>query len=500
MYMGLLYADISCCLGTYNQEEDKATKGANVNEILTRVRKTPLCAFALILIGSLFLGCIMVKPAWAADFDFSSDESVYLLDADTGQVLYEQNSDQRVYPASTTKLMTALVALDYIDDSMLDQTVTVGDEIDLTPSNSSMAYLVSGETYTWRDLFYAMLLPSGNDAAIVVATHIARLETGNENLSASDAVTEFARLMNAKAEEIGCTGSHFVNPHGFHDDDHYTTAHDIVTIAQNVLKSDFIREVVGTTHYTCTSASGSTLEWYNTNLLLQQTVQESIGGVLYGEGRGSLSCPYYNALATGVKTGSTNEAGKCLVFTGQTDEMSVLGAVMHSSSQSTLYSEVDNALDEVASDYEHHTWSDGNSAVATQSLSNASLGTFFSGGLSIGVQTDGTVSSAIDTTKQYETEISWDEDKFDTDGDSASLKVSSISEGEQVATLNVLVDGQVEESYPLYAMRSIAAFSWVDIIVIFLIVGVAIFLIMLFRVKKLHAGGSSKPHARHSRY
>jgi D-alanyl-D-alanine carboxypeptidase (penicillin-binding protein 5/6) len=472
--------------------------GAHMRKAVDCFSGIKLCVLAAFACIALCVGPL-VSQAWAVTYSFASDESVYLLDADTGQTLYEQNADERVYPASTTKLMTVLVALDYIDESELDQTVSIGDEVDLTPANSSMAYLSSGDSYTWRDLFYGLLLPSGNDAAIVVATHVARLETGDESLSASDAVAEFVRLMNEKAVQLGCTGSHFVNPHGIHDDNHYTTARDMVTIARQVLQNDFIRSVVKTTHYSCTSGNGSVLEWYNTNLLLQQTMQGIYDGDVYGEGNGSLACPYYDELCTGVKTGSTDEAGKCLVFSGSNGSISVLGVVMHSANQATLYPEVSAALDGTLSDCEHHTWSDGTSTVADAKLVHASVGTLLSGGPDLVVKTDGVVSSTIDTTKQYETQVNWNTDKVSQEGDAYQLVTSSISAGEQVATLDVLLEGQVVASYPLYATRTVVAFGKIDLVVIALAITALACIVVAFIMHRSTRKKQHQPHARHAR-
>ena len=218
------------------------------------------------------------------------------------------------------------MALDYVSDK-LDDRVTVGSEVKLTPAGSSVAELKEGDSFTWREMFYALLLPSGNDAALTIAVNVARMETGNPSLSDKDAIDEFARLMNEKAASLGCQHTHYVNPHGIHDEDHYTTASDLLLIAQEALKSDLIREVVKNSHYGCTSGEGTQMDWYNTNWLVDETCKKiDKDGILVDEGQGDVANPYYCAEATGVKTGSTDQAGRCLVFTGSNDGMSFLGS------------------------------------------------------------------------------------------------------------------------------------------------------------------------------
>ena len=145
-------------------------------------------------------------------------KAALLIDLNTNRVVYEQDADERVYPASLTKIMTCLIAL---ENGNLSDVVTVSESAlaDLD-EDSSVAGLVVGEQMTLENLLYCMMVVSGNDACNVIAEHVA------------GSVTDFVRMMNQRAYELGCTNTHFNNPHGLHDESHYTTARDLAIRAR----------------------------------------------------------------------------------------------------------------------------------------------------------------------------------------------------------------------------------------------------------------------------
>lgn len=155
-----------------------------------------------------------------------------VLDNDTGQLLFAKNPDQRMFPASTTKVMTAIMA---IESGRLDEVVTVRrTDTYVVPS---IIGLIPGETITLRDLLYGLMLRSGNDAARAIARHLA----GSQE--------EFAKRMNERIRELGCHGTHFTNAHGLPDRYHYTTARDLGTIMRHAMALPEFREVIGTRQY-----------------------------------------------------------------------------------------------------------------------------------------------------------------------------------------------------------------------------------------------------------
>ena len=190
-----------------------------------------------------------------------------------------------MYPASTTKILTALIALKY---GNLSDTITISKNATVFPTGASLAHLKEGDQITLEELLYGLLLPSGNDAAVAIAEYI------------SGSVEEFANLMNSEAYSIGATNSHFVNPHGLHDDNHYTTAYDLYLIFNECLKQEQFLKVVCEKSHTGVfkSKDGATRkeEWKNTSLYMtgeaeQPTTVEYLGG----------------------KTGNTDEAKRCLI-------------------------------------------------------------------------------------------------------------------------------------------------------------------------------------------
>ncbi len=152
-----------------------------------------------------------------------------IMEMKSGQVLWSQNKDMRLYPASTTKILTALLV---IERAKLDDIVTVNSNA--VGVDGSSIYLSEGEQQTVRDLLYALMLVSANDVAVALAEHVA------------GSVEAFAELMNERAKQLGATDSHFANPHGLHDPDHYTTPHDLALIARGAMDNSTFRELVKT--------------------------------------------------------------------------------------------------------------------------------------------------------------------------------------------------------------------------------------------------------------
>ncbi|MGN0778455.1 MAG: D-alanyl-D-alanine carboxypeptidase family protein [Aristaeellaceae bacterium] len=227
--------------------------------------------------------------------------SAILIEANSGMVIFEKNADQVMYPASTTKIMTALLALMCGD---LDMTCTVSAEaITFYEDDVSTADLREGEQLSLRDLLYATLVQSANDAANVVAE------------SVSGSISDFVNLMNEAAVTFGCTSTHFVNPHGLHDDSHYTTARDMAIITREALKDETFREMVSTTSYTCPRTNlVRARTWTNSNRLMIPSTSESTN-------------KYYYPDAIGVKTGTTSKAGYCFVGAAERDGVELISVV-----------------------------------------------------------------------------------------------------------------------------------------------------------------------------
>ncbi len=205
---------------------------------------------------------------------------------------------EKVYPASVTKLFTAYVAMQYLP---ADRQVVAGDALSLVAAGSSVAELKKGNSYSVRQLVEAMLLPSGNDAACVLAVEAGRLLKGSK-LEPKEAAKAFVNEMNAQAQLLGMKNTHFANPDGIHSEDHYTTFADLAILATLSMEDPAIMR------YAVTAVDGT---WKNTNALVDPQ------SVYY--------CPY----CIGLKTGQTPYAGSCLLsafeYRGQTIVIGVFG-------------------------------------------------------------------------------------------------------------------------------------------------------------------------------
>lgn len=243
-------------------------------------------------------------------------------EGDTPSVLVSKNPYVRTYPASITKVMTALVCLENIED--LDQEFTVTKNSNINVSGSSTAYIHPGETLTIRELLYGMLLPSGNDAAVAVAE------------ATAGSVDAFVDMMNETAQKIGATGTHFVNVNGLPDENHYMTPYDIYLTLHAALQYDAFREIVGSVQYTPNykDANGmpKTQEWTVSNKYL-------LGEVETPEGLKVL----------GGKTGTTNAAGYCLTMATEKEATGeeFISTVMKAKTKDDLYTNMTLLLEKI---------------------------------------------------------------------------------------------------------------------------------------------------------
>ena len=261
----------------------------------------------------LILSFLICIPSLANEPNLKSEAAI-LFEVSTGNILYSKNATQKLYPASTTKILTAIIA---IESCELDDVATVSkNAIALVPSGYSNGGLVPGEELTIKDLLYALMLNSANEAANVLAEHI------------SGTIDKFSILMNQKADEIGCTNSNFLNTNGMHNDNHYTTALDLAIIANYCMKNDTFREIVSTQTYTLPNTnkySGTPRIMKNTNQLI------------------NTSSKYYLEEATGIKTGYTSQAGNCLVSSAKRNNIELIAVTLKagSSSQDSAYRFID---------------------------------------------------------------------------------------------------------------------------------------------------------------
>lgn len=245
---------------------------------------------------SLFLSFALLVPLFGMtnarayeDFDLDARAGL-LIEADTGELLYEKNAHQENYPASLTKVMVALLVLEAVDDGRLalsDQITATETAMAGLSSDGSTANIKAGETLTVEDLLYCMLIVSANEACNILGETV------------SGTVGNFVARMNERAQELGCEHTHFVNPSGLHDPQHYTTAWDLYLITREAMKHEKFMEICNTKSYTvpATNLTEKPRELHTTNFLISNWRAR---GYVYRD-------------AQGIKTGSTPEAGYCLI-------------------------------------------------------------------------------------------------------------------------------------------------------------------------------------------
>ena len=236
-------------------------------------------------------------------------EAAVLMEAKTGKVLYDKNMHERKYPASTTKILTAIIAIEKCD---LSETQVASEEaIAALKDGYTKADIKVGESFTIEELLNVLILQSANEAANIIAEHI------------SGSTLEFAKLMNEKAKEIGCMESNFVNPNGMHDENHYSSAYDLALIGRYAMQNETFRKLVVTKECSLPHTEfwgdedveeHGERNFKNTNQLL---IEDS---------------KYYYPYANGIKAGFTTPAKNCLVSSSNKDGFELIAVVLHAES------------------------------------------------------------------------------------------------------------------------------------------------------------------------
>lgn len=262
----------------------------------------------------------MIPLAAYADEPVLSAGAWILMDMETGQVLSEKNADTRWSPASTTKMMTALVALENADpDTVMTASQTA---IDSVGGDYVRAGVLAGEELTLQSLLDFMLVTSANEAAYIIG----------ENVASSRTIAGFEAMMNARAVELGLDGTHFTNPCGIDDPQHYSTARDLAKIGQAVMQFETFRDTVIKTEIQLPDTNKRKSAEWSTHLLYTNKLLAS-RSKLY-------------TTVTGIKTGFTDTAGKCLVFSAKdADGMELLGVLLGEPDYDTLFAEAQLLLE-----------------------------------------------------------------------------------------------------------------------------------------------------------
>lgn len=241
-----------------------------------------------------------------------------LVEQSTGTILFDKNAKDKMYPASMTKMVTALVVMDYFK---ADELITVGTEINEVSLDSSKAGHVIGETLTVKNLIRGLIIPSGNDSANVLAAAVAKKVENNQNLSFAECQNVFAGLMNEKAKELGAVNSHFTNAHGYHDENHYSCAYDMALFARAYLENSTLAEIANEKSFT---GNGADNLFAQSNDMKTQDYAWKSHNLLITDNE------YKYGYASGIKTGFTNEAGDCVSAAAKKEDVTLIAIVFNS--------------------------------------------------------------------------------------------------------------------------------------------------------------------------
>lgn len=262
----------------------------------------------------------VVEDEGAFDPNFATATAAALFDVSDRKVLYSKDAFEKMYPASITKVMTALVA---IEEGDLNSRVLVTDDAVITEQGASLCGIQPGDSLTLEQLLYGLLLPSGNDAAAAIAVHM------------SGSIDAFADKMNEEAVKLGATHTHFVNPHGLNNPDHYTTAYDLYLIFNEAMKNPVFRKIVETTAYTANYVNKSN----------QPVTKTWKGGNWFMTGERDTPD---GLKVIGGKTGTTQAAGYCLIMDTQDDSgKEYISVVLKADSRPHLYDNMGNLISKI---------------------------------------------------------------------------------------------------------------------------------------------------------
>ena len=317
--------------------------------------KTLKNLFNIFILFIIILFNIMTTSFGATEEVSTYSPTCLLMEASTGKVIYEKNGYEKAYPASTTKIMTAILTLEHCN--LTDVATASYEAVYSVPVGYSNANIQVGEELTINQLLNVLLINSANEAANVLAEHIA------------GSIGSFATMMNAKAEEIGCLNTHFVNPNGVHNENHYSTAYDLALMGRYAMKNDIFREFVNTKFYTLPATNKYLTNdrvFGTTNELLKKDTRDSVDN-------------YYYEYCTGIKTGYTNAAKSCIVASAKKDDIEyivvILGAGTTDNGLSARYLDCKTLFNYAFENYTVKKLNDEQADLKTINIPNGTLST-----------------------------------------------------------------------------------------------------------------------------
>lgn len=336
-----------------------------------------------------------------------------VMEEDTGRLLYGYEPDKRVPMASTTKIATAIIALETIED--LDKKVVVPDES--VGIEGTSIYLRRGEEMTVRDLLYGLILASGNDSAVALAI----ISAGSEDV--------FVTKMNELAQKLNLTNTHFTNPHGLHDPNHYTSAKDLASLTAYAMKNEMFRTIVGTKRYTIGKTN------LTDNRYLKNKQKLIFNNDLVKDG----------LVVTGVKSGFTPEAGRCLVTSGYMKDIKVVVVVLNAPA---MFEESESLLRKALNEYHYYNLIAPYNVITSLPVNNGfaqSVNIFSEEGFGYPLNADERAKIKVIST--YPSNLD-----------------APVSEHQEVGTVSVSLEDAELFSTPIYTLESVRSNSYGDIL------------------------------------
>lgn len=387
-------------------------------------------------------------------FEKITAPNLILANTDTGRILYERNADEKIYPASVTKLMTAIIV---VEECKLSDMVTVSEKaVKSVPFGYVNANLRAGENLTIENLLNAMLIPSANDAANALAEHV------------GGSIENFAEKMNSRARELGCTGTNFTNPSGLHEENHYTTTRDLLLIAKEAIEKTTIKTIIGKTTYTLPKSN----KYNKTNRILTTTNYM----------RRKELTKYYYPYCIGAKTGYTGQAKNCVIEYASKDNVNLIAIVMGENSKikGTKFLDAKQMFEYGFSKYENKQVVKKDEVFETITIPNGTketrnLETLYKSDINIIVNKDNNVeiidwkNSENDNSDEYIVKkVEYSRIKAPIQKGEIIGKVTYKYDGIEYSS-NIIANGNVEESKILQLIVLISTVALIILIIYFLV-------------------------------
>ena len=378
----------------------------------------------LIFIITFLINCLIPNYLFADNneqndiFKDITAPNLILGETNSERILYERNADEKIYPASLTKLMTAIIVAENCE---LDEIVTVSENaVFSVPSGYVNANLQVGEEITVEDLLYVMLIPSANDAANALAEHV------------GGSIESFGSMMNTRAKELGCTGSNFTNPSGLQEKEHYSTARDLYLIAKEAITKPIIRKAIKTTQYTLPETNKYTDTkmkriFTTTNYMIRTSLTK-----------------YYCDYCIGGKTGFTTEAKNCVVEYAEKDGVELIAVVMgeNASVKGKKFLSAKTMFEYVFKNYENKQVATENEKYETVKINN---GTKDTRDLDVMYKENVNILKEADSDKEIEKSVEYTNVKAPIQKGTVVGKITYKYDGIQYST-DLIANSSVEES------------------------------------------------------